>query len=521
MCLEIPASCNSARSPCSQWRSWLTDPTKVDLKVSTNLPNYLVWRGTNADWTTSTSKNWYDVNSALMTNYADGDFVTFDGNTSYPTNINVAGSQMVPSGVTITNSTSYIFSGAGSLQGNGTWTKWGSGTVQVDGASTLPMQVNQGRLTGAGTNGVVTIASGAAMNFSGTIAGGLECAGIATSSGSIVGPVTVQTGGVVTNSASGTIGGSLSFQPGALLYNAGNITNIGASTVASNATLINAKNITGTRLGVSGTFIDTGGGSITLDGTTPDGVLTINGGTGTNNVGAGTFIPGGDGIGTTRVLGGACPPSGSCYAGRVTFAAGSTNIFKVDLTNPTNCTKLESAHMSFGPNQSLPKQFNGGTILVTNIGPTPLGASQTFQMFVNSTTHGAPIFDAGLNTTNSYPVMAPLAPGLGMAWDLSNLMPNGYVGIIGVATNRVSFTYSFTSGLNTTTNSTNAVIISQFQWPTDHIGWRLESQSNPLNIGISNNWATVFDSVWTNSLVITNNLVTNSATFYRMTLPVP
>jgi hypothetical protein len=58
----------------------------------------------------------------------------------------------------------------------------------------------------------------------------------------------------------------------------------------------------------------------------------------------------------------------------------------------------------------------------------------------------------------------------------------------------------------------------QFNWPADHIGWRLQVQTNALNSGLGTNWATVTGSILTNqiSLPITPD---NSTVFFRLTYP--
>jgi autotransporter-associated beta strand protein len=55
-------------------------------------------------------------------------------------------------------------------------------------------------------------------------------------------------------------------------------------------------------------------------------------------------------------------------------------------------------------------------------------------------------------------------------------------------------------------------------WPADHLGWRLESQTNPLNIGLSNNWVTVPGSTNMTSTNITINPA-DPAVFYRLVYP--
>jgi hypothetical protein len=58
----------------------------------------------------------------------------------------------------------------------------------------------------------------------------------------------------------------------------------------------------------------------------------------------------------------------------------------------------------------------------------------------------------------------------------------------------------------------------QLSWPQDHLGWRLEIQTNNLNQGIWTNWATVANSINVNS---TNILInpSNGAVFLRLIYP--
>jgi hypothetical protein len=51
-------------------------------------------------------------------------------------------------------------------------------------------------------------------------------------------------------------------------------------------------------------------------------------------------------------------------------------------------------------------------------------------------------------------------------------------------------------------------------WPADHIGWRLEAQTNGLN---STNWATVVNSTITNEASI--EITTNGSVFFRLVYP--
>jgi hypothetical protein len=56
------------------------------------------------------------------------------------------------------------------------------------------------------------------------------------------------------------------------------------------------------------------------------------------------------------------------------------------------------------------------------------------------------------------------------------------------------------------------------QWPTNHLGWRLQTQTNSPTLGISTNWVTV-----TGSTNVTQEVVPFSPTagsvFFRMVFP--
>jgi len=55
-------------------------------------------------------------------------------------------------------------------------------------------------------------------------------------------------------------------------------------------------------------------------------------------------------------------------------------------------------------------------------------------------------------------------------------------------------------------------------WPADHTGWRLQSQTNSLTIGVSTNWVDVTGSAATNQVVMPVD-VNNGSVFYRLIYP--
>lgn len=79
-------------------------------------------------------------------------------------------------------------------------------------------------------------------------------------------------------------------------------------------------------------------------------------------------------------------------------------------------------------------------------------------------------------------------------------------GTVGVATNPTNIVTSV---------SGNVLTLS---WPADHIGWRLQAQTNSLSTGLSTNWTDVAGSTSVNSVNMTINPA-NGAVFYRMVYP--
>jgi uncharacterized repeat protein (TIGR03806 family) len=67
-------------------------------------------------------------------------------------------------------------------------------------------------------------------------------------------------------------------------------------------------------------------------------------------------------------------------------------------------------------------------------------------------------------------------------------------------------------------NITNTTGQIQFSWPADHLGWRLQAQTNSLDTGLGTNWSTVSGSTLTNRLVIPVSPVSGGV-FFRLIYP--
>lgn len=486
----------------------------IDLIILNRTPNNLLWRGLadgtgTANWD-YTTKNWLDLNTGLMTNYADPDIVAFDDAPGYATNINLAsGASLLPTEINITNSALYytFVTSSGQIIGGPALNKYGTGTVEVDAGSSASANINAGALLGSGSIGNANIAASAVMNFSGAINGNLTCAGTATTSGSsgIAGTVTVQTGGIVTNSS--PVANPVYVQAGGFFYNTsqGSLNNIGTGSasspqVASGGELVNGGVISGDILYVDGTFEDLGGASDNIT------LTSLNMGVG------GTFIPGGDTVGNTTIN----SDGVGKYPGALLLVQGSTNIFKVDVAGSANTT-LAANYLSFGGSASVQTQ-NGCTLVITNVSGMPFSAGQSFQLFENVNVPSIAPSSTG-SSTNTFPVILPATPGPGLAWDLTHLwVPNGAgnSGIIGVvsSTSGPSLTSSFSFvGTN---------LVSQISWDQSDYGWRLQTLVTPLSVGLAAKtnyaWTGVAGS-WTNTTMTLTNVIGTNCVFYRLTFP--
>jgi hypothetical protein len=483
----------------------------IDIQIIARTPNYLVWRAPaggsgTADWD-YTTKNWLDLNTGIMTNYDNPDVVAFDDTPGYATNINLAaGTALTPGEIDVTNSALQytILNSANQIIGGPALNKYGTGIIEVDGSTSVTVQLNQGSLIGSGSVGGVTVAAGAVLNYSGSIGGSLTCSGAATSSGSIAGTVTVLSGGDVTNS--GTIANPISVLSGGLLYNSGTLANIGVGSagspqVAAGGQLINngaiGAALAGNILYVNGTFEDLGSlaDNITVQSVT---------------VGAGgQFIPAAGTTGNTTIN----SDGTGTFPGALLIVQGSTNYFEIDPGAPAN-TKVIAAHLSFGASASQQTQ-NGGTLVINKVGATPFSAGQSFQLFDNVYSPGIAPYNTG-SSTNTFPVIVPASPGPGLTWDLTHLwVPNGSgnSGLIGV----VSSSSGPTLTNNFAVSGTNIVV--QFSWDSSYLGYRLESLVTPDTVGLAaTNWAGVGGS-WTNTSVILTNTIGTNCVFYRLVYP--
>ena len=135
---------------------------------------------------------------------------------------------------------------------------------------------------------------------------------------------------------------------------------------------------------------------------------------------------------------------------------------------------------------------------------------------------------AGTNTTPSPDFN--VSSGLGGIGALS-VLGMAHQGGIGITTDEwqvgrvygdvVGYTLVVPPSVNTTpTNIVSSVSGNQLTlaWPSDHIGWKLETQTNALNTGLSGAWFNVAGSDATNQMTITIDPV-NPTVFFRLVYP--
>lgn len=407
----------------------------IDVYITTNAPNNLLWTGStgNNTWDTS-SPNWVPIGGGNPTNFNLGDLVTFNDSSTY-TNINISGS-VVPGqtgvGVTISNSVrQYTFSG-GTVAGTALVVKQGTNVLEFDATEQGPINVAAGSLVGSGGLGAITLFTNTVLNYSGNNNGGLTSTGIVMLASSAVlnGPVSVQ-GGYIDNF-------------GKINTTAGQVFNVanGALTNELNAT-INA----GSGPGASGSFtcLVSAGTTLANFGTINlyqpklqvEGLLFGNGSIYDPNSGGLESIANGN---ASRVLinpGGTMGigPTPSGTVGTVNLGCRfdfnndptgspfgiSTILVDFDFANPQtndiiNCDRWNN---------------DTGLLLFTNINPTAGGFTngQVFSIIANSSGSGSNNY---VDTTGFSPFIQPYVPGPGLVWGTTNF---NSMGLISVMTN--------------------------------------------------------------------------------------
>lgn len=142
-------------------------------------------------------------------------------------------------------------------------------------------------------------------------------------------------------------------------------------------------------------------------------------------------------------------------------------------------------------------QVNGaltydGTLIVTNVSATPYTAGQVLKLFNAGGYSGA--------------FATIVLPGVS-EYDATQLTVDGTLKVLStIPTTPTELTFTVSDGELT------------ISWPASYTGWRLETQANSLDVGLSDNWVTVPGSTEVNTMTFTID-PSQDAVFYRLVYP--
>ena len=397
----------------------------------------------------------------------------------------------------------------GTISGPGTLTKWGRDILVLDNSSATwagGTRIREGtlQLGRSGSNGLlpgtlanpssVIISAGATLRFNRgssksffdiiSGAGGITVANTPTATVRLV--------------ADNTYTGPTTISSGTLMIGQGNPGDPGSivsSVVNNSATLVfnrvedlayaGAINGTGTmtkqaagRLTLTGTHTYTGATTVSA------GTLLLNGAIGASAVTVTGGTLGGSGVikgpVTIQPGGGRLAPGASIGALTISNSLNLLGVTVVELNAVTRTNDLV---------RGLTTVSYGGTLILSNLAGT-ITASNAFKLFSANSYVGA------------FTALTPAIPGAGLAWNTNTLRTDGTLRVV--------------STLPTTITNMRSGNLLSLSWPSDHIGWRLQVQTN--SAGLSNNWFNVPNSIATNQMTFTIDSAAGCL-FYRLVYP--
>lgn len=367
---------------------------------------------------TATTVNFQSGSSVAI---ASGKTVTFQNSSNAAHTLNVAGA--------VTNNGTLLLQALSNLNLNsgGAWTQAGTMTLKPNSSF---------------ASATMTVNTGATFNYTGSSA-----IVLANSSGSNGGNGTLAlNGGLFTTSAgfnndsSGTAGtANLTFSNGGTLKLSTNIATLATVTGSGNRPF-------NVQIGTGGGKIDSNGFSTTLalgianlSGQTGslvkqgNGTLTLsapNSYSGPTTIEGGTLtITGSLGNGVVTASNNATLAGNGSIGGAVTVQAGGSLAPSGTLTVNNTLSLAGSAQMELGKTGSvlsgdkvtgLSTVTYGGNLVITHLGPDPLAAGDSFQLFA------ATSYSSSFNNVT----LPPLATGL--LWDSSKLSANGTIAVRGL-----------------------------------------------------------------------------------------
>jgi autotransporter-associated beta strand protein len=223
--------------------------------------------------------------------------------------------------------------------------------------------------------------------------------------------------------------------------------------------------------------------------TVNNGTLIINGAHGTNSINVVNGTLGGNGLVRGAV---SVQPSGTLSPGQL--GVGTLTISNTLALAGTTYIELNQAAATNDNVTGLTSVNYGGTLSLVNLAGT-LTTNDAFKIFSSMSYSGA------------FASITPPIPAPGFAWDGSTLTSDG--------TLRVLQTVNLApANISTLVNSGTLTL----SWPADHIGWRLQTQTNDLVTGLNTNWLDVPGSTLTNSMNFLLDATLGNV-FYRMIFP--
>ena len=479
-------------------------------------PNDLVWTGDgfNVDV-------WDIVNATLEWNsgsagFNPGDNVTFNDAYIYANAVTLTG-VLTPTRLAVNASRDYGFVGSGIIAGSNALAKDGTGRLSLSNLVTAGVfQANP--YTGGTfiTNGTVFVQSAGALGTGpiNLVGGALETLGklVFTNDVNVTASSIVQLD--QTGNQSITLSGGFNLSPGITLVftNSATTTNspnwavltspftnnasivLSVRSVATNSTQFLSCNVTTNYIQVyngvisdvtfpgpvgGGGLIKSGPGAVYLNGANTYTFLTTNAGgllAGSGSIKSPLAVAAGAtlGAGSQTAIGTFIVNSNIALSGNVYVRVDKSLAQSNDLISATG----------------LITNLGTGTVTVTNIGATAIAPGDTFRIFSGAVSNGA----------------ALAVTGGDVGW-ANHLAIDGSIQVVNtLASYPTNISFSVSGG----TLSLN--------WPTTHLGWVLQSQTNSLSRGLGTNWLDVLNTENGTSASIPVN-PTNATVFYRLRHP--
>jgi fibronectin-binding autotransporter adhesin len=203
----------------------------------------------------------------------------------------------------------------------------------------------------------------------------------------------------------------------------------------------------------------------------------------------GVTVAGGLLVGNSSIAGPVTVIGGSIEAGTPS-AIGTMSLANTLSLSGNTIVKINKSTSSSDLFSGQTSVTYGGTLTVTNLAGT-LALGDHFTLFSPGT------------SASTFTSILGSPPGPGLAYSFAN----GVLSVVnGPAANPTNITYSVRGNVLT------------LSWPTDHLGWTLETQTNSLSTGLSTNWVRVAGSASVTSTNITISPSVPTA-FYRLVYP--